>query len=84
MQLSLVMDPDGTRYFAPTRDALVRAAGGALPLEVVPTDRIGDPGALVARSAGVVIGPGSPYRDEEGALAVIRSARARGVPLVGT
>ena len=33
---------------------------------------------------GVFVAPGSPYRDECAALAAIRHARERGVPLVGT
>jgi CTP synthase (UTP-ammonia lyase) len=34
--------------------------------------------------AGLVIGPGSPYRSMDGALAAIRHARMRGVPLIAT
>ncbi len=34
--------------------------------------------------AGFLIAPASPYRNLEGALAAIRFARERGVPLVGT
>ena len=33
---------------------------------------------------GVVIGPGSPYRDAAAAEEVIRTAREKGIPLVGT
>ena len=33
---------------------------------------------------GVMIGPASPYRSMDGALAAICHARERGVPLVGT
>ena len=33
---------------------------------------------------GIFIAPSSPYRSMEGALAAIRFARERGVPLVGT
>jgi CTP synthase (UTP-ammonia lyase) len=33
---------------------------------------------------GVVIGPGSPYRDDASVWSVIRTARECGVPLVGT
>lgn len=34
--------------------------------------------------SGVVVGPGSPYRDPEAVLGVVRTARERGLPLVGT
>jgi CTP synthase (UTP-ammonia lyase) len=42
-----------------------------------PSDRLG-------RYGGVVIAPSSPYVSMDGALAAIRYARERGVPLVGT
>jgi CTP synthase (UTP-ammonia lyase) len=43
-------------------------------------------GARAADELGdaLVVGPGSPYRDAEAVLNVIASARARGVPLLGT
>jgi CTP synthase (UTP-ammonia lyase) len=42
-----------------------------------PADRLGG-------YAGVLIAPSSPYVSMDGALAAIRYARERGVPLVGT
>ncbi len=33
---------------------------------------------------GLLVAPGSPYESMEGALAAIRVARSRGVPLLGT
>jgi CTP synthase (UTP-ammonia lyase) len=42
------------------------------------------PGERLGGFAGLVIAPSSPYRSMEGALAAIRFARERGVPLVGT
>jgi CTP synthase (UTP-ammonia lyase) len=64
-------------------DQASRFAGVPVEVRVVPTDTIqsqliADPGAAV------VVGPGSPYRNREGVLAVIRSAREKGIPLVGT
>jgi len=56
-----------------------------LRFEWVPTDSIGtEPDAELARYGGLWIAPASPYRSMEGALAAIRCARERGVPLVGT
>lgn len=53
--------------------------------EWVPTEEIAaDPKARLARYAGLLIAPGSPYRSMEGALAAIRYAREQGVPLLGT
>ncbi len=50
----------------------------------VPTTAIGDPSRSLADFDGLLISPGSPYASMEGALAAIRHARERGVPLVGT
>ena len=56
-----------------------------LGFEWVPTDTIGEaPAAQLAGADGLWIAPASPYRSMEGALAAIRYARERGVPLVGT
>lgn len=52
-----------------------------VPTDEVPPDR-GD--KRLARYAGIFVAPSSPYRSMEGALAAIRFARERGVPLVGT
>ena len=50
----------------------------------VPTDSSGDWEERLVAYDGVWIAPGSPYRSMEGALAAVRYARERGVPLVGT
>jgi CTP synthase (UTP-ammonia lyase) len=51
----------------------------------VPTEEIGEQaGPRLAAYAGLWIAPASPYRHMAGALAAIRHARERGVPLVGT
>jgi CTP synthase (UTP-ammonia lyase) len=52
-----------------------------VPTRDVPSDR---PEDRLARYDGFFIAPASPYRNMEGALAAIRLARERGVPLVGT
>ena len=49
-----------------------------VPTDTIQSRLIADPGAAV------VVGPGSPYRNRDGVLAVIRSAREKGIPLVGT
>jgi CTP synthase (UTP-ammonia lyase) len=59
--------------------------GLGLRFEWVPTDAIGDePEGRLGDYRGLWIAPASPYRSMEGALAAIRYARERGVPLVGT
>ena len=51
----------------------------------VPTDTVpAEPWGRLGYYAGLWIAPASPYRDMDGALAAIRHARERGVPLVGT
>ena len=87
MRVALLIDlsPDA-EYHRATVDALGHAAnalGHELDLGVHTTDALAF-GADLDGIDGVVIGPGSPYRDEAAAWAVVRSARERGVPLVGT
>ena len=55
-----------------------------LRFEWLPTDAVGDWNERLGAYDGVWIAPASPYRSMDGALAAIRSARERGVPLVGT
>ena len=57
-----------------------------LPFEWVPTPQVQphDPAGRLAGYAGLFIAPASPYRSMAGALAAIRFARERGVPLVAT
>ena len=51
----------------------------------VPTETVAaEPEGRLAAFDGVWIAPASPYRSMDGALAAIRYARERGVPLVGT
>jgi CTP synthase (UTP-ammonia lyase) len=54
-----------------------------LAFDWIGTDVV-DPEATVAGYEAVWIAPSSPYRNMEAALEVIRLARERGVPLVGT
>ena len=56
-----------------------------LRFEWVPTETIdGEPARHLAAYRGLWIAPASPYRSMDGAVAAIRHARERGVPLVGT
>jgi CTP synthase (UTP-ammonia lyase) len=55
-----------------------------LAFEWLATDGVGDPARSLAHYDGLWIAPASPYRSMDGALAAIRYARERGVPLVGT
>lgn len=63
-------------------EAALRHAG--VSFEWVSTARIVDPAKALQGYAGVLIAPGSPYKDFAGALNAIRYAREQGVPLVGT
>jgi CTP synthase (UTP-ammonia lyase) len=66
-----------------TNEALTHVA---LSFEWVPTVQVRaqDPAERLAGYAGLFIAPASPYRSMAGALAAIRFARERGVPLVAT
>ncbi len=63
-------------------DAALAHAGA--DWEWIATDAVPPPDTLAERYAGLWIAPASPYRSMRGALAAIRTARERGVPLVGT
>lgn len=82
--VAVVMD-GGPERAETTVDALGHAAGHLgieLDTTVVATDRLQR--FDVAGADGVVIGPGSPYRRMDLVLEAIRTARERGLPLVGT
>jgi CTP synthase (UTP-ammonia lyase) len=64
-------------------DALRRRDELALDAYWIPSEDAGEPGALDGFD-GIWVVPGSPYRSAEGAIAAVRSARERGVPLLGT
>jgi len=71
----------------PTHEATGRALSHVgLTSEWVPTTEIVPRHAeqRLAAYAGLFISPGSPYLSMDGALAAVRYARERGVPLVGT
>ena len=79
-------DPDNETHVA-TDDALGHAAmnlGLGVEPTWVSTADIGDPAEALAECAGLLIAPGSPYRDLEGALRAIEHGRRNDVPLLGT
>lgn len=90
LKVVVVMDlPEARDYHVATVSALGHAANATgldTGVEVVTTDRIDD--ELLSRvgrpGTAVVIGPGTPYRIPDAAHEVIRTARERGIPLVGT
>ena len=81
-------DPSG-RTHAATNDAIGHCSA-ALGLSVqycwLGTEELAGPDGLrrLASFDGIWIAPGSPYRSMEGALAAIRAARERQIPLLGT
>ena len=80
----LIDSPPSAPYHRATVDALRHAADDDdVDIRIITTD---DPtlDEVVRGCAGVVIGPGSPYRDEQAVWSTIAGARERGVPLVGT
>ena len=85
--VTIVIDRHVAGPYADATSAALAHAGGGLGVELsvreVPTRRI-DQTLIDHPEGGLVIGPGSPYDEPEAVLEAIRSARQRGVPLVGT
>jgi CTP synthase (UTP-ammonia lyase) len=78
--------PPDQPYRGATLAALDHAAGRletTIEARVLRTDAI-DARLIADPGSAVVVGPGSPYRDPEAVHAVVRSARERSIPLVGT
>lgn len=86
--VTVLMDlPPDHLYHRATLAALAHASTAAgIPIEVrvAPTDTIRDAALIATSGCAVVIGPGSPYRNPDAALEVVRLAREQNVPLVGT
>jgi CTP synthase (UTP-ammonia lyase) len=79
--------PADHRFHRATLAALRHASearGIPIDIRVLPTDQMADVSRIVAAGSAVVIGPGSPYRDPDVAHEVVRNARERNIPLVGT
>lgn len=76
--MDLPEENDSHRYTIDALDHAIAATSTDVTVRLVPTDSIGELGH------GVVIGPGSPYRDPRAAEAAIQTAREKGLPLVGT
>jgi CTP synthase (UTP-ammonia lyase) len=76
--MDLPEENDSFRYTVDALDHAITGASADVVVHIVRTDQIGRLGN------GVVIGPGSPYRDAAAAEDVIQSAREKGIPLVGT
>jgi CTP synthase (UTP-ammonia lyase) len=72
----------------PATDTGIAHAVAAKSLDVdavwVGTDTIHDPAVSLASFQGLWIGPGSPYRSLDGAMAAIRYAREQHLPVLGT
>lgn len=87
-RLGLIGDYDAAKTAhgaIPRALALAGQSTGAQPgWAWIDTDRIGDPAETLAEFAGVWVVPGSPYKSLAGALAAIRFARERHLPLLGT
>lgn len=82
-RIAVVGDFDSRNPTHAFTDASLEHVG--LAREWVGTDAIGaDAASRLAPFQGIWIAPASPYRSMEGALAAIRYAREKGVPLVGT
>jgi len=81
-RVAVVMD-GGPERAAATLAALDHAGGARTEVVLLSTAAI-DPPALCAAFDGLVIGPGGTNQRLDLVLEAIRTARERGVPLVGT
>jgi CTP synthase (UTP-ammonia lyase) len=88
MRLAILGDYDPLFPPHPATDVGLQhaIASESFPVDVrwVPTDTIGDPRQSLGSYDGLWISPGSPYRSLDGALAGIRYARERGMPVLAT
>jgi CTP synthase (UTP-ammonia lyase) len=88
MRIAILGDYDPTFPPHPATDAGLRHAIDARSSDAtfqwVATDAIGDPSESLVSFNGLWVGPGSPYRSLDGAMAAIRYARERGWPVLGT
>jgi CTP synthase (UTP-ammonia lyase) len=87
--IAIVADFNNSKSHRATTDALAHSSA-ALGIAVAPqwisTTEFARPGGpdRLSQFSGVWIGPGSPYASMEGALAAIRFAREREIPVLGT
>ena len=90
MSISLAIvadfDPNSRSHIA-TNDAIAHSSA-SLGLSIRPswiaTDEVIPAAERLAKFTGIWVGPCSPYRSMEGALAAIRFAREKKIPLLGT
>jgi CTP synthase (UTP-ammonia lyase) len=76
--MDLPSDNDSHRFTLDALDHAIAALDAPVSVRVVRTDEVD------ALGDGVVVGPGSPYRDPGAAEHAIQTAREKGLPLVGT
>ena len=82
--IAVIGDFDATNPTHRATTSALQGLVGAGSLEWIGTDAVASRRSDVARARGLVIAPGSPYRDMDAVVDVIRAAREKGVPLVGT
>ncbi|HMK13307.1 MAG TPA: hypothetical protein VK461_17085 [Acidimicrobiales bacterium] len=80
--MDLPEENDSYRYTVDALEHAIAAVGAPVSFTIVPSDAMG--GLGTNSGEGIVIGPGSPYRDPAAAEGAIRTAREKGIPLVGT
>jgi CTP synthase (UTP-ammonia lyase) len=83
--IGIVGDRDPDLHVHRFTEAALGHVADPVPFEWIPTEAIaGAPPGRLARYTALLVSPGSPYRAMEGALAAIRHARERQVPILGT
>src|SRR5688572_20345336 len=90
VSIAIIADFDSeSKAHRATNDALHHskaALNAAVEFQWVDTAQLAQPDGLkqLSQYTGFWIGPGSPYKNMDGALSSIRLARERRIPLLGT
>ena len=83
--VGIVGDRDPDLHVHRFTEAALGHVADPVPFEWIATEELASaPPARLARYTAFLVSPGSPYRSMEGALAAIRHARERRVPILGT
>jgi CTP synthase (UTP-ammonia lyase) len=90
IRIAIVGDHDPARETHAATDAALQHAAAVLGVKVaadwIPTDECQTETSVLQLKYyhAVFLGPGSPYRSQDGALAAVRFAREQGWPFFGT
>lgn len=82
--IAVIGDFDAANRTHAATSAALEGAFGAGSFEWIDTDAVRVRRSDVRKARGYLIAPGSPYRDMDAVVEVVREAREAGLPLVAT